>query len=53
MEDLKISKLLINFTVSKFVTTKQNKLNNWLDGQYYIDNNIRSKTPMLRSDLRD
>lgn len=53
MEDLKISKLLNNFTVSKFVTTKQSKVNDWSDGQYSVDNNIRSKTPMLRSDLCD
>ena len=46
----KISKLLNDSTVSKFVIKKQIEVNDLSSGQY---KNIRLKTPMLRSDLCD
>ena len=49
MENYKISKLLNDLTVSKFVTRKRIKVNDISGGQYSTNKNIRSKTPMLRS----
>ena len=49
----KISKLLNDPTVPKFVTRKWIEVNDLSDGQYYLNKNIRFKTPMLRSDLYD
>ena len=46
----KISKLLNDSTVSKFVIKNQIEVNDLSSGQY---KNIRLKTPMLRSDLCD
>ena len=48
MEYHKISKLLKDLTVSKFVTG-----NNLMNSQYSANKNIRFRTPMLRSDLGD
>ena len=52
MEHFKISKLLNNSNVSKFVTRKWNeKINDLSGSQYSLNKNIRFKTLMLRSDL--
>ena len=51
MEHYKISKLLNDSTVSKFVTKKWVKLTDFSSHQYSVDKNIRFKTSMLRSDL--
>ena len=51
MEHHKISKLLNDSTVSKFVTKKWFKVNNLSSGQYSGNENIRLKTSMLRSDI--
>ena len=53
MEHYKISKLLNNLTVSKFLTRKWIEVNDLLSGQYSANNNTRCKTSMLRSDLCD
>ena len=53
MEYYKISKLLNDFTVSKFVTKKRIKVNDLSSGQYSVNKNIRFKTSMLRSALCD
>ena len=53
MEHYKISKLLNNLTVSKFLTRKWIEVNDFLSGQYSANNNKRCKTAMLRSDLCD
>ena len=53
MEHSKISKLLNNSTVSKFVTKKWVEVNDLSSGQYSINKNIRFKNSMLRSDLFD
>ena len=51
MEHYKISKLLNDSTVSKFVTKKWVEVNDLWSGQYSVNKNIRFKTSMLRSDL--
>ena len=51
MEHYKISKLLNDSTVSKFVTKKWIKVNDLSSGQYSVNKNIRFKTSMLRSNL--
>ena len=48
IEHHKISTLLNNLTVSKFVTRKWIEVNDLSDDQYSVDKNIRFKTPMLR-----
>ena len=53
MEHHKISKLLNNSTVSKFVTRKWIEINYFSDDQYSANKNLRFKTPMLGSDLCD
>ena len=53
MEHYKISKLLNNSTVSKFVTKKWIEINDLSSGQYSANKNIRFKTSMLISDLYD
>ena len=53
MERRKISKLLNNSTVSKFVTKNWIELNNLSGSQYSVNKNTRFKTLMLRSDLCD
>ena len=53
MEHYKISKLLKNSTVSKFMTKKWVKVNALSGGQYCVNKNIKFKTSMLRSDLCD
>ena len=50
MEHHKMSKLLNNSTISKFVTRKSIVVNDLLGGQYTVN---KVKTPMLRSDLYD
>ena len=52
MEHYKISKLLNNSTVSKFVTKKWITISYVSSGQYSVNKNIRFKTLMQRSDLR-
>ena len=49
----KISKLLNNLTISKFVTRNWIEVNDLSGGQYSVNKHIRFKTPMLRSDLCD
>ena len=51
MEHHKISKLLNDLTVSKFVTRKWIKVNDLSDGQYSVNKNITFKTTMLRSNF--
>ena len=51
MEHYKISILLNDSTVSKFVTRIE--VNDLSNGQYSVDKNIRFKTSMLRTDLCD
>ena len=51
MELYKISKLLHNSIISKYVTKKWVKLNDLSSGQYSVNKNIRFKTSMLKSDL--
>ena len=53
MECYKISKLLNDSTVSKFVTNKWVEVNDLSSGQYSVNKNIRFKTSMLRADLCD
>ena len=53
MEHYKISKLLNDSTVSKFVSKKWIKVNDATSGQYSVNKNIRFKTSMLRSYLFD
>ena len=53
MKFYKISKLLDDLTVSKFVTRKWIKLNYLSHVQYSVNKYIRFKTPVLRSGLRD
>ena len=53
MEHYKISKLLNDSTVSKFVTKKWIEVNDLSSGQYSVNKNIRFKTSMLRSDFCD
>ena len=53
MEQYKISKLLSNSTVSKFVAKKWVEVNDLSSDQYSVYKNIKFKTSMLRSDLCD
>ena len=53
MVHCKISKLLNNSPVPKFVTGKWMEVNDLSVGQYSANKNTRFKTPMLRSDLCD
>ena len=56
MEHYKKSKLLNDSTVSKFITKKWIKLNDFssnLNDLYSLNKNIRFKTSILRSDLCD
>ena len=53
MEHCKISKLLNDSTVSKFVAKKQVKVNDLSSGKYSVNKNIRFKNLILRSDLCD
>ena len=53
MEHYKLSKLLNNSTVSKFMTKRWIEVNDSSSGQYSANKNIRFKTSMLRSDLCD
>ena len=50
MEYHKISKLLNDSIVSKFMTTKWIEVNNLPSNQYSFHTNITFKIPMLRSD---
>ena len=53
MEHYKISKLLTDSTVSKFVTKIWIEVNDLSSGQYSDNKNIRFKTSMLRSNPCD
>ena len=53
MEHYKISKLLNDSTVSKFVIKNWVQVNDLSSGQYPVNKNTRSKTSILRSDLCD
>ena len=53
IEHCKVSKLLNNSTVSKFVTKIWNKINNSSSSKYSVNKHIRFKTSLLKSDLRD
>ena len=53
MEHYKISKLLNDSAVSKFVAKKWFEVNDLSSGQYSVNKNIRFKTSMLRSNLCD
>ena len=53
MEHYKISELLSDSTVSKFVTKTWIEINDLSNGQDSVNKNIRFKTSILRSDLRD
>ena len=53
MQHYKISKLLNDSTVSKFMTKKWIEVNDLSSGQYSINKNIRFKTLMFGSDLCD
>ena len=53
MEQCKISMLLDDLIVSRFVARKWFEVNDLSGSQYYVNNNIRFRTPMLRSDLCD
>ena len=53
MKHCKISKLLNDSTVSKFVTKKWTEVSDLSSGHYSVKKNMRFKTSMLRSDLCD
>ena len=53
MGHCKISKLLNNSTVSKFVTKKWMEVNDLSSSQYSVNKNIRFKNSMLGSNLCD
>ena len=53
MQHYKISKLLNDPTLLKFMTKKWIEVNNLPSGQYSINKNIRFKTLMFGSDLCD
>ena len=53
MEHYKVSKLLNDSAVSKFMTKKWIKLNDLSSAQYSGNKNIRFQTPMLQSNLCD
>ena len=53
MNHYKISKLLNDSIVSRFVTKKWIEVNDLSGGQYSVNKNVRFKTAMLRSDLCD
>ena len=49
----KISKLLKDSTVSRFVTRSLIEINDLSSSQYSVNKGIRFNTPMLRSELCD
>ena len=53
MEHYKISKLLDNSIVAKFVTRRWIEVNDLSGGQYSVNKSIGSQTPMLTSHLGD
>ena len=53
MEHYKISTLLNDSIVIKFVTMKWVEVNDLSSGQYSVKKNIKFKTSMLRSDVCD
>ena len=53
MKHYKVSKLLCDSTVPKFVTKKWVEVNDLSRGQYSINKNIRFKISVFRSDLCD
>ena len=53
MKYYKISKLLNDSTISKFVRKYWIEVNDFSSGQYFVNKNIRIKTLILRSHLCD
>ena len=53
MEHYKISKLLNDSIVSKFVIKRWVEVNELSSGEYFVNKNVRFKTSMLRSNLCD
>ena len=53
MEHHKISKLINNLTLSKFVVRKWIQVNDLSGSKYSVNKNIKFKTLTLRSDLCD
>ena len=53
MEHYKISKLLNDSPVSKFLTKKLTEVNDLSSDQYSFNKNVRFKTSLFRSDLCD
>ena len=53
MRNYKISKLLNDSTVSKFVTKKWIEVNDLSSDQYSVNKNIRFRASVLKSDLFD
>ena len=53
MESLKLFKLFNSLTVKKFATRKQTEVNDLSNGNYSLNNNIKFKTPLLRSNFCD
>ena len=53
MEHFRISRLLSDSPVSKFKIKKWIKVNDLSTGKYFVNQNIRFKTSMFRSDLCD
>ena len=53
MEHYKISKLLNDSIIPKFMTKKWIEINDLSSGQYSDNKNVRFKASMLRSDLYD
>ena len=53
MEHYKISKLLNDSPVSKFLTKKLTEVNDLSSDQYSFNKTVRFKTSMFRSDLCD
>ena len=51
MKHYRISKLLNDSTVSKFVMKNWIEVNDLSDGQYSVNKNVRLKNLMLKSDL--
>ena len=53
MKHYRISKLLNDSTVSKFVMKNWIEVNDLSDGQYSVNKNVRFKNLILKSDLQD
>ena len=53
MEHHRISKILNDSAISKFMIRKWIEISNFSGNQYFFNKNISFKTPMLRSNLCD